>query len=214
MKLLFDLQPDDPRVQALCSSDAHMAQLVGVIGAIAVPARDNAFEALAKSLIGQQLSVKAAETICRRVVETCGGLSTEVILAAADSDLRTAGVSGPKIGYIKGLAQLVERQELDLERLDELEDEAIVGALMKVKGVGRWTAEMFLIFVHGSEDVLSLGDAGLRRAASWLYGGDGGADDFVRRSGQWKPYRTIASLYLWEAINRGHVSAGPWQEAR
>jgi DNA-3-methyladenine glycosylase II len=215
VKYLFQLDPDDPRVRQLCLADDRMAMLAKRIGRMDVPAREDVFATLAKSLIGQQLSVKAAETICRRVEEKCGGISPESVLSVSEEDLREAGVSRPKIGYVKGLADLVSRKELDFDSLQTLHDDRVVEALTKVKGIGRWTAEMFLIFHLGREDVLSLGDAGLRRAACWLYEQDAGSGAGILeiRSEQWKPYRSIASLYLWEAINRGHVSAGPARES-
>jgi DNA-3-methyladenine glycosylase II len=214
MRFLFQLDPNEPRVRQLCLTDGRFAHLAERIGELTVPAREDVFETLAKSLIGQQLSVKAAETICRRVEEKCGGFSPESILSISEEHLREAGVSRPKIGYIKGLAHLVKQQELDFESLKALHDDGVVEALTKVKGIGRWTAEMFLIFFLGREDVLSLGDAGLRRAVCWLYEEDAknGAGILEIHSEKWKPYRSIASLYLWEAINRGHVNAGPVNE--
>lgn len=214
MRYLFDLFPDEARVRHICDNDARFAQLAQTIGTLTISKRENVFEALAKSLIGQQLSVKAAATIIQRVVESCGGLTPESVLLASEEQLRAAGVSKPKIGYIKGLAERIERNELDFDSFCNLENEEVLEALTSIKGIGRWTAEMFLIFYLGREDVLSLGDAGLRRAAHWLYEKDPKtAPDLLEVQGErWKPYRSVASLYLWEAINRGHVAAGPFRE--
>ncbi|MEF3301970.1 DNA-3-methyladenine glycosylase family protein [Paenibacillus sp. GYB003] len=213
MELLYELGPAEPRVRRLGEADPQLARLARLIGPLTVSKPDNAFAFLAKSLIGQQLSVKAAATICGRVGQLCGELAPEAILAVSDEALRGAGVSAPKIRYMKGLARHVLDDGLDFARLAGLDDEEVVGVLTKVTGIGRWTAEMFLIFSLGREDVLSLGDAGLRRAASWLYAEErepqGGSPALERRSERWRPYRTIASLYLWEAINAGHVGAGP-----
>ncbi|MFC0212324.1 DNA-3-methyladenine glycosylase family protein [Paenibacillus chartarius] len=112
--------------------------------------------------------------------------------------------------YIRALAEAMHNDVFDAEALRSMSDEQVIAALTKVKGIGRWTAEMFLIFNLGREDVLSLGDAGLRRAAVWLYGSDEeGAPPLEELGRSWAPYRSIASLYLWEAVNRGHVDAGP-----
>ncbi|WP_158453704.1 DNA-3-methyladenine glycosylase family protein [Paenibacillus beijingensis] len=181
--------------------------MVERVGSLVVPERANMFEFLAKSLIGQQLSVKAAATIIGRLEELCRDISPDSILSLSEDELRKAGVSRPKIGYIKGLAGLIERRELDFGSLPDLADDEVIESLTKVKGIGRWTAEMFLIFFLGREDVLSLGDAGLRRAVCWLYeDGIKTAPGVLERHGEkWRPYRTVASLYLWEAVNRGHV---------
>lgn len=101
---------------------------------------------------------------------------------------------------------------LHYESLANMDDEEVVRRLTLVKGIGRWTAEMFLIFYLGREDVLSFGDHGLNRASEWLYGGEArdGHSPLRRKQAVWKPYSTIASLYLWEAIHAGFVQAGPF----
>ncbi|MFE5323714.1 DNA-3-methyladenine glycosylase family protein [Paenibacillus sp. NPDC056579] len=213
MNYTFDLHPKESRVRQLSLMDPRFAELAEVIGSIKVQERTDGFEFLAKSLIGQQLSVKAADTICRRV-EQNRGITADSMLAAQEDDLRTAGVSRPKIFYIKGLAQMVKQNELDFQSMNGMSNEEVLDRLMKVKGIGRWTAEMFLIFFLGREDVLSLGDAGLRRSAHWLYEGETGSSptSLEHYSNQWKPYRTVACLYLWEAVNRGHVGAGSFRD--
>ncbi|WP_274654494.1 DNA-3-methyladenine glycosylase family protein [Paenibacillus humicola] len=215
MSVLFDLHPGEARVRRLGDADSRFADLARLIGPLSVPAQADAFAFLVRSLIGQQLSVKAAATITGRVLQHCGELTPGVVLAVPEENLRAAGVSKPKIAYVKGLAGLTERQELDFARFSGMDDAEAVAALTTVKGIGRWTAEMFLIFVLGRENVLSLGDAGLRRAAAWLYkDAPGGEDAALDRLGRtWEPYRSIASLYLWEAINRGHVGAGPFGQS-
>lgn len=215
MTSLFELHIDEPKVRQLCKEDDRLAELMRAVGPITVPRRTDGFEYLAKSLINQQLSVKAAATICQRVEQQCGGITTDSMLAAPEDILRGAGVSRPKIGYIKGLAQSVMQGEIDFAAWDGMSDEEAIEALTKIKGIGRWTAEMFLIFFMGRGNVLSLGDAGLRLAALWLYDGEkgNGATVLEQQSLAWEPYRSIASLYLWEAINQGHV-AGEYKQFR
>ncbi|WP_282939619.1 DNA-3-methyladenine glycosylase [Paenibacillus sp. RC67] len=216
MTSLFELHTDEPRIRQLCLQDNRLAELVEAVGSIAVPRRTDGFEYLAKSLINQQLSVKAAATICQRVEQQCGGITPDSMLAASEDILRGAGVSRPKIGYIKGLAQSVKQGDIDFAAWDGMSDEEAIDALTKIKGIGRWTAEMFLIFYMGRDNVLSMGDAGLRRAALWLYEGEkgNGAAMLEQQSLTWDPYRSIASLYLWEAINQGHVGAGEYKQFR
>ncbi|KIL39803.1 hypothetical protein SD70_17805 [Gordoniibacillus kamchatkensis] len=199
------MHADDDRVRHLAAADPYMARLTALIGTITFGKRGDLFGSLAKSLVAQQLSVKAAATIVRRVGEVCGEWTPEALLAAPEEGLRAAGLSKQKLGYIQGLAQAVLRKELDDEALRNMSDEEAIAALTKVKGIGRWTAEMFLIFSLGREDVLSLGDAGLRRAARWLYAEREGDVDLAQLGEKWRPYRSIASFYLWEAVNRDLV---------
>jgi DNA-3-methyladenine glycosylase II len=216
MTNIFELDAEEERVRRLCDADPRLASLIRTVGPLTITGRRDAFQSLARALIGQQLSVKAANTITERAVAACGGgMTPEAVLAVPEEELRATGVSRPKIGYLMALAQAAADGELDYAKLSGLPDEAVVAALTKIKGVGRWTAEMFLIFSLGREDVLSLGDVGLRRAARWLYGSgepDPVADeaasvDLAQLGETWRPYRTIASLYLWEAVNRGLVGS-------
>jgi DNA-3-methyladenine glycosylase II len=205
---LFELEPGEERVRRLCEADPQLAGLVRAVGALTISGRSDTFGALARALIGQQLSVKAAATITERATAACGGvLTSAAVLAVPEEELRATGVSRPKIGYLKALAQAAADGGLDRAVLGALPDEEVVAALTKIKGVGRWTAEMFLIFSLGREDVLSLGDVGLRRAARWLYGNGEEELDLAKLGEQWRPYRSLASLYLWEAVNRGLVEA-------
>ncbi|GGD91355.1 DNA-3-methyladenine glycosylase family protein [Paenibacillus nasutitermitis] len=109
------------------------------------------------------------------------------------------------------VAERVREGFLDFQAFGGMDDEEVVRLLTSIKGVGRWTAEMFLIFYLGRQDVLSFGDRGLNRAAEWLYASEdsGGQSQLHRKHAQWKPYSTLVSLYLWEAINMGLVQAGP-----
>ncbi|WP_028551483.1 DNA-3-methyladenine glycosylase family protein [Paenibacillus sp. UNC451MF] len=215
MTSLFELHADEPRLRQLCLQDTRLAELVKAVGPLTVPKRTDGFEYLSKSLISQQLSVKAAATICQRVEQQCGEITPDSMLTASEEALRAAGVSRPKIGYIKGLAQLVKQGEIDFTAWHDMSDGEAIDALTKVKGIGRWTAEMFLIFFMGRENVLSLGDVGLRRAALWLYEGErGDGPALEQQSLAWEPYRSIASLYLWEAINQGYVGAGEYKQFR
>jgi DNA-3-methyladenine glycosylase II len=164
-----------------------------------------------RSLIGQQLSTKAAETIFLRLEQLCGKITPDVILATAEEDLRIVGLSKNKLGYIRNVAERVKEGALDFRKFGDMDDEEIVRLLTSIKGIGRWTAEMFLIFYLGRQDVVSFGDSGLNRAAEWLYAseGSGGQPQLHRKHVHWKPYSTIASLYLWEAINRSLVHDEP-----
>jgi DNA-3-methyladenine glycosylase II len=174
--------------------------------------RPDPFEALARAIVGQQLSTKAARSIWERVVETLGGTATPAAFASADPDaLRAAGLSNSKVAYLRDLAEHVASGELDLARLAELSDEDVVADLIEIKGIGRWTAEMFLIFHLARPDVISTGDLGIRRAAQLAYGLEElpGPTDLERIAEPWRPHRTLGCLYLWRSLHNTPVDQSP-----
>lgn len=182
-----------------------------VVTRIELPPRTlhkNYFQALAQAIISQQLSTKAAATIRGRVVALFGAKkfpTPDDFLKMPDKKLRAAGLSHSKISYIKNLARFYKEHEEEFKNLKKLSDEEIIAMLVQIKGVGKWTAEMFLIFTLGREDVFSHGDLGLRNAIKKLY--KLRKDPSERRTKQisdkWKPYRSAASLYLWASLDNG-----------
>jgi DNA-3-methyladenine glycosylase II len=174
--------------------------------------RPDPFEALARAIVGQQLSTKAARSIWERVVEALGGTATPGAFVSADPDaLRAAGLSNSKVAYLRDLAEHVASGELDLARLSELSDEDVVADLIEIKGIGRWTAEMFLIFHLARPDVISTGDLGIRRAAQLAYGLEElpGPTDLERIAEPWRPHRTLGCLYLWRSLDNTPVDQSP-----
>jgi DNA-3-methyladenine glycosylase II len=167
------------------------------------------YGALVRSIVGQQLSTKAARTIYERLIALFGGRTpTPAELLAADpQEIRAAGLSRPKVGYLRSLAEHVRSGELELERLTELPDEEVSAQLTAVKGLGQWTADMFLIFHLGRPDVLPVGDLGVRRAVERAYGlpdlPDAGA--LTEIAEPWRPNRSLASLYLWRSLDNAPV---------
>jgi DNA-3-methyladenine glycosylase II len=167
--------------------------------------RPDAYQALARAIVGQQLSTKAAASIWRRVTELFDHrtpLPAELIEIDGE-ELRRAGLSWAKVGFLKDLAERVEDGRLALDRLNELADEDVIAELIEIKGIGRWTAEMFLIFHLGRPDVVSIGDLGIRRAVQLAYGMDELPDptQMERISEPWRPHRTLACLYLWRSLD-------------
>ena len=172
--------------------------------------RPDAYETLAQAIVGQQLSTKAAASIWAKLQGQFGDRTpTSAELVAADHDeLRKAGLSNSKVRYLKELAGSVESGELDLARLPDLADEDVVADLIAVKGIGRWTAEMFLIFHLGRPDVMSAGDLGIRRAIQVAYelGELPGPTELERIADPWRPHRTLACLYLWRSLDNQPVA--------
>ncbi|HEX3043293.1 MAG TPA: DNA-3-methyladenine glycosylase [Bacillota bacterium] len=210
-------QRGDAILQTLSASDPILGGLIEKIGDYQLNLRSDCFPALVRSIIGQQLSVKAAGTIWLRTQDLCvskgdgSEFCPETILSLSEEALRGAGLSRTKVVYIKDLAQRVSAGELDFQTLRLLPNLEIINRLTAVKGIGTWTAEMFLIFSLGRLDVLSLKDLGLRRAIQWLYGLKQSPVErtMLKYGKKWAPYQTVASLYLWEVINRGLIKEDP-----
>ncbi|MBM4298628.1 MAG: DNA-3-methyladenine glycosylase 2 family protein [Deltaproteobacteria bacterium] len=160
------------------------------------------FHMLANSIISQQLSTKAAATIKQRVGALVGvPFQTKLILSRSPEDLRGAGLSQAKARYIRELAARVDDGRLTFDQLITLEDEAVIRKLVEAPGIGRWTAEMFLLFGLKRMDVLAVADVGLQRAARNLYGKKRRSATLLPRVAEaWRPYRSIASWYLWRSL--------------
>jgi DNA-3-methyladenine glycosylase II len=202
-----------PQRAALARRDPVMAALIERIGPIDLAERlarrneerpADAYGALLRSIIGQQVSTKAARTVHGRVLDLVGDRtpSPEQLLALSVEDLRGVGLSGRKVTYIRDLAQHVVDGELELDRFAELSDERVIEEICAVRGLGRWTAEVFLMFHLERPDVLSGGDLGLRKAIQIEYGLDAmpTPEEVVEIGAKWSPYRSLASLYLWESL--------------
>src|SRR5205085_9626269 len=163
------------------------------------------YGALLRSIVGQQLSTYAARANWERVLALFDGEvpTPAQLLDIAPEKLREAGNSRPKIGFMRSLAEHVLNGELELDRLDELSDEEISAELTAVKGLGQWSADMFLIVHLGRPDVLPVGDLGIRRAAETAYGLRKlpSPDRLKRLARPWRPYRSLASLYLWRSLD-------------
>ncbi|MDO8879542.1 MAG: DNA-3-methyladenine glycosylase [Coriobacteriia bacterium] len=195
--------PTSPEIRHLSAADPTLGSLIERVGPIEQPLEADYYASLARAIVSQQLSDKAATTIWRRLVTALGGdPSPQVILSADETLLRGAGLSRSKASFLRDLARHINSGSLDLARVATLPDEDVIEELLAVKGIGRWTAEMFLIFSLGRPDVLAVDDGALRATVGWLYGIDGGASrEAVAAIGEaWQPYRTTASLYLWEGL--------------
>ncbi len=204
--------------KALAASDPTMAALIERLGQIDIETRlrrrseerpADAYGALLRAIVGQQLSTKAARTIYGRVLELFDGSTPtpEQLLEAEEADLRAAGLSGRKVEYIRDLASHVIEGELELDRLDDLPDEEVIEEIVAVRGLGVWTAEMFLMFHLERPDVLSGGDLGIRKAIQVEYElEEMPAPTRVIEIGEpWRPHRSLASLYLWESLANAPV---------
>jgi DNA-3-methyladenine glycosylase II len=169
----------------------------------------DAYGALVRSIVGQQLSTKSARSIFERLVALFDD-HTPTPRQLLDTDpekLRAVGLSRAKVAFLRDLAEHVEDGELDLQRIAELPDEEVAAQLIRVKGLGPWTVDMFLIFHLGRPDILPVGDLGIRRAVQNEYGLDDLPDaaELERIAEPWRPNRSLASLYLWRSLDASPV---------
>lgn len=200
----------NPAAKHLAEVDPVMARLIASIppkklDRTEVERPDDQYGSLLRSITGQQVSVMAAAAVFRRVLDFFGGEvpTPQQILDADADELRVAGgLSRAKTAYLRSLAEHVVSGELELERLSELSDEQVITELTAVKGIGVWTAQMFLMFHLGREDVMPTGDLGIRRAAMIEYELDAMPehDELITLSEPWRPHRTLACLYLWGSV--------------
>ena len=183
--------------------DEYIGPLVKKFGHIDLTPRPKSlyFVNLVRSITGQQLSVKAAATIFGRLEEKLTKITPENILGAKEKDLRDCGLSFAKIKYTKDLSERVKSKRLKIKSLDRLSEEEIMNELIAVKGIGHWTAEMFLMFTLGFPDIFPYDDLGLRNGLKKLVGREMGENELIEFAERWKPYRTTASMYIWESLD-------------
>jgi DNA-3-methyladenine glycosylase II len=199
----------DEAVAHLSRVDPVMERLVVAYPEIHLTRRSDPFTTLARAIVGQQISVKAAQAIWDRLVAASGGSGEPVRLDPARiarmrlPSLAKVGLSARKAEYVRDLAQHFVTGELDPARWPALDDEALITALVDVKGIGRWTAEMFLIFHELRPDVFPLDDIGLQKGIALQYfAGRRRARRTLERLGKrWRPYRSVATWYLWRSLD-------------
>ena len=165
--------------------------------------RGDAFQTLARSIVGQQISVKAAASIWNRFAECAGDVTPGGIASLTPESMRACGLSGSKVVYIKDLAQRFDAGLIKPRRWPKMEDEAIIEDLIQVKGIGRWSAEMFLLFHMMRPNVLPVGDLGLQRAMERNYNdGEPLTKDEMREIGKkWAPWSSVGTWYMWRSLD-------------
>ena len=202
---ILEYNLNNEKVKYLISSDNKLGKLIKFIGSSKLILETDGFKCLIKYIIGQQISDKARETIWKRFCSNYGDVNPKLIVSIDDSELKQIGLSERKVEYIKTLARAIVNHEIDFNSFSNLTNEEIIKKLTSLKGIGRWTAEMYLIFSLGREDVLSKGDGTVKRTIQWLYNLDNlptsNELDFYFRS--WNKYATIVSSYLWKSIEMG-----------
>lgn len=190
-------------LQYLTERDAMLGNAIERIGHIERAVIPDIFEALINSIVGQQISTKAHQTVWKRILERIPRIDPHAMLAAGEDTLRACGLNGRKASYILSAASAVSSGELDLDSLHAMPDDEVIKKLVRLPGVGVWTAEMLLIFSLCRRNVFSTRDFGIRRGVSILYNAalpDEAMLERLRKA--YSPLASVASLYLWEISSR------------
>jgi DNA-3-methyladenine glycosylase II len=198
---------DDVIIKYLSQSDLHLGEVIRTVGEYSIKLRKDPFQSLVESIIYQQLAGSAASIIYGRFIKYYNNSPPfpEQILSTPDVVLKSSiGLSNKKIEYIKDLSARITDRTLDLVKLCEKTDEEIIAQLIQVKGIGRWTAEMFLIFCLGRLDVLPVTDLGIRKAMQKIYALPNlpKPSEMLAISQPWRPYRSVATWYLWKSVSK------------
>ena len=192
----------------LMKKDRVMRRLVPKFIGASIETRGEPFVTLARSVVGQQISVKAAQSVWDRFSALMKTVNPRAVSKLTVEEMRAAGLSGRKVEYIKDLADYFQTGKVSVKQWDAMEDEAIIAELIAIRGIGRWTAEMFLMFYLRRPDVLPLDDVGLLNGISKLYF----SDEPVSRSEvrdlarAWEPYRSVATWYIWRSLDPDPVA--------
>jgi len=203
--------PLDPlHLGALAVADPKLKPITERFSHIIYRQREGGFTALLRLIVEQQLSVKAADTITARLHAGLGEVSPTVLLAHDEDLMRGYGLSRPKIAYARALASAIDSGALDIEALRDMNTTDAAKALVALKGIGQWTAEVYLMFSEGRLDLFPVGDIALREAVGWLDGLGGRPNEAycAERAKIWSPYRSIAAHLLWAwygAVRRGEM---------
>jgi DNA-3-methyladenine glycosylase II len=196
--------------RALARSDATLARIIRAHPRIGLVSRGDAFATLARSIVGQQISVKAADAVWGRLAASCAPLTPQALRRKRAATLRQCGLSERKVEYLRDLAAHFASGRVDPGAMSAMSDEDIIGRLTEIRGIGRWTAEMFLIFNLMRPNVLPLDDLGLLKAIRLHYLAESSTADLLTRAGRervarlaepWAPWRSVATWYLWRSLD-------------
>ena len=192
-------------VQYLCKVDSNLERIIKIVGKYYINIRNDPFQSLVESIIYQQLAGKAANAIYNRFINYYNNkqITPTLILNSPNDNLKKVGLSNRKIDYLKDLALHVYDGRINLEELPKMNDEEIINKLVNVKGIGRWTSEMFLIFSLGRQDILPVTDLGVRKAIQKIYSLSElpKPNIMIEIAKPWRPYRSIATWYLWKSLS-------------
>lgn len=187
----------------LKKNDKKLGKLIDTYPRDFLFTKSDPFLTLARSIVGQQISVKAAQSVWEKLILKIGKVSPNHIIKSHSNTLKSAGLSRQKVLYLKNLAKAFINKEIKMNKWKSMSDDDIVDDLIKIKGIGRWTAEMFLIFNLCRSDIFPLDDIGMIKGLCKLYGLSYPIDKeiIIKIGNKWKPYRSVATWYLWRSLD-------------
>ena len=205
MAELIILDMNNPAVQYLCQKDKRLSKVISMVGTIAYEPHNDGYAFIVHEIIEQMLSIKAGAKIYSRLIDLCDGeVTPEKINALSDEQIKSTGTSSNKVSYIRAVTDSIIDNSLSLTALNELSDIEVVKALTKIKGIGNWTAKMYLIFVLNRADVLPVEDVAFLQSYKWLYNTDDTSKASIeKKCKKWKPYSSIAARFIYRALDTG-----------
>jgi len=198
----------DQCILHLKHNDYRLAKVIDIIGPIEYYVLQDSFEFLVNQIISQMLSNKVAKILQKRLKDKCGGkISPKHVLDLSKEDIRSIGISHSKANYILNLTKVALKEEIRFSELESLNDDEVIQELRTVKGIGFWTAKMYLLFLMNRPDVLPIEDSAFQQAYRWLYDtNEISSKSILENCAPWKPYSSVASRYLYRALDSGLTS--------
>lgn len=206
MSKVITLDGNTESVICLCKKDKHLSKVIEMVGPIVyVLHDDDPYTFLVHGIIEQMLSIKASTKIYGRLEELCSGrVTVDAINYLTDEQIKSIGTSSSKVGYIRSLTSAIESGSILFTELKEMTDDHVIKKLTTVRGIGTWSAKMYLIFVLNRQDVLPTEDVAFLQSYEWLYKAKDRSVESVRgKCKKWKPYSSIAARYLYRALDMG-----------
>ena len=200
-----ELHPDDYDVKIICQADPIFSKVVSLVGCVPLRLQSDSFSFLVHTIIAQMLSAKAASSIEKRFVELCNNnISPDSILSLEFDHLKSIGLSGSKTQYILGLASIIKDNPRYFEDIDRMDDLEVINHLIQIRGIGIWSAKMYLIFVLNRQNVLPVEDMAFIQSFSWAYKiNKPDVKTIIKQSSKWNNHSTIVARYLYAALDRG-----------
>lgn len=206
MSEVITLDINSPPVQYLCKKDKRLAKVISMVGPITYsPHEDDPYRFLIHEIIEQMLSVKAGQKIFSRLETLCAGeINPDNVSALTDEQIRGTGTSNAKVEYIRNLTDALESGTLSFSKLSEMPDKEVIREMTRIRGIGTWTAKMYLMFVLNRPDILPIEDGAFLQGYRWAYKTDDcNPASVTKKCKKWKPYSSIAARYLYRALDSG-----------
>lgn len=205
MSEIIRLDMNADSIKYLCAKDKRLAKVISMVGTITYKPYDDSYRFLINTIIGQMLSNKVADIISERLEKLCKGtINPNTINNLSDDDIKSIGISKSKVSYIRNLTTEIELGNTDLSEFPHLTDKEIINNLTSIRGIGSWTAKMYLLFVLNRQDILPYEDVAFLQGYDWVFKTNNNTPAAViAKCKKWKPYSSIAARYLYHALDNG-----------